>query len=252
MVWFLLVPGITSSSSSTVNCRVNKSIYTAMFRKTLYAKAYWIIPWIWLFCTESKGRHPHFSKESFWHKMHCFSQIWQNYFCWYYKLFHFFLPSSSAQHFYLWYKDENSVREINILLKTRNNQRLWSAGNNNGKWKCFGSNAVLCASYMIDGPNTHDQMPSDRASTCAWSNCVTWIPLIPSGSPNECSLHTCDASIITTWRLGLRAALVALNKCVNNSPWHKLKIGPSRPHFEGLCKCPMFYFCSRLADQLNS
>ena len=109
MVWFLLVPGITSSASSTVNCRVNKSIYTAMFRKTLYAKAYWIIPWIWLFCTESKARHPHFSKESFWHKMHCFSQIWHNYFCWYYKLFHFFLPSSSAQHFYLWYKDENRV-----------------------------------------------------------------------------------------------------------------------------------------------
>ena len=55
-----------------------KSIYTAMFRRTLYDKAYWIIPWIWLFCTESKG-HPNFSKESFWHKTHCFSQIWHNF-----------------------------------------------------------------------------------------------------------------------------------------------------------------------------
>ena len=88
--------------------------------------------------------------------------------------------------------------------------------------------------HMIDGPNTHDQIPSDRTSTCEWSNCVMWIPLIPSGSPNECWLHTCDARIITNWRLGLRAVLVAPNKCVNNSPWHKLKIGPTRPHSEGL------------------
>ena len=32
---------------------------------------------------------------------------------------------------------------------------------------------------------------------------------ILSGSPNECWLHTCRACVITTWRLGLRAPLVA-------------------------------------------
>ena len=61
--WELLCP-FTRSSKCQLWCY--KSIYTAMFRRTLYAKAYWIIPWIWLFCTESKG-HPNFSKESFWH-----------------------------------------------------------------------------------------------------------------------------------------------------------------------------------------
>ena len=30
-----------------------------------------------------------------------------------------------------------------------------------------------------------------------------------SGSPNECWLHTCDACIITIWRLELQAPLVA-------------------------------------------
>ena len=37
------------------------------------------------------------------------------------------------------------------------------------------------------------------------------IPFILSGSPNQCWLHTCDACVITTWRLVLQAPLVALN-----------------------------------------
>ena len=37
------------------------------------------------------------------------------------------------------------------------------------------------------------------------------ILFILSGSPNECWLHTCDACVITTWRLGLWAPLVARN-----------------------------------------
>ena len=32
-----------------------------------------------------------------------------------------------------------------------------------------------------------------------------------SRSPNECWLHRCEACVITTWRLALRAALVARN-----------------------------------------
>ena len=73
--WELLHP-FTHSSKCQLWCY--KGLHTAMFRRTLYAKAEGIIPWIWLFCTESKG-HPSFSKESFWHKTHCFSQIWHNF-----------------------------------------------------------------------------------------------------------------------------------------------------------------------------
>ena len=38
-----------------------------------------------------------------------------------------------------------------------------------------------------------------------------YIPFILSGSPNECLLLTCDACVITNWRLVLRAPLVARN-----------------------------------------
>ena len=40
-------------------------------------------------------------------------------------------------------------------------------------------------------------------------------PFILSGSLNKCWLHTCDACVITTWRLGLRAPLVACNYLKN-------------------------------------
>ena len=48
-----------------------------------------------------------------------------------------------------------------------------------------------------------------RRSKCTWLNCILCIPLILSESPNECWLRTCDACVITSWRLGLRAPLVA-------------------------------------------
>ena len=54
---------------------------------------------------------------------------------------------------------------------------------------------------VIEGSNARD-------------HCVLCIPFILSGSPNHCLLHTCDACLITTWRLGLRAPLVARNKFV--------------------------------------
>ena len=79
-----------------------------------------------------------------------------------------------------------------------------------------GPNALLqhCALrkfYVTDGQNTRDKITRDRRSKRAWSNCVFCIPFILGGSPNECWLHTCDACVITTWRLGLRAPLVACN-----------------------------------------
>ena len=44
----------------------------------------------------------------------------------------------------------------------------------------------------------------DRIAFCAFYSFF-------SGSPNECWLHTCDACVLITWRLGLRAPLVAGN-----------------------------------------
>ena len=90
---------------------------------------------------------------------------------------------------------------------TRSNQRLGGAGDNDRRSKRFCSNAVLCAKFHVTDGQDFEGWRSKRA----WSNCVLCIPFILSGSPNECWLHTCDACVITTWRLGLRAPLVACN-----------------------------------------
>ena len=75
---------------------------------------------------------------------------------------------------------------------------------------------------VIDGQNMCDQITSDRRSKREWSNHVLCIPfMILSGSPNECWLHTCDACIITTWRLEyLRAPLVTRKEVLKLSPVH--------------------------------
>ena len=62
----------------------------------------------------------------------------------------------------------------------------------------------LCSAYVS----------CDSWSKHAWSDCVLCSPFILRGSPNECWLHTCHACAITTWRWGLRAPLVARNKCL--------------------------------------
>ena len=61
-------------------------------------------------------------------------------------------------------------------------------------------------------------------------NCVFGIPFILSGSPNECWVHTCDACVITTWRLGLPAPLVARKKSVQTIEcWKKKRCEMCRP-----------------------
>ena len=65
--------------------------------------------------------------------------------------------------------------------------------------------------HVTDSQNTRDQITRGRRLKRAWSNCVLCIPHILGGSQNECWLHICDACVITTWRLGLRAPLVAHN-----------------------------------------
>ena len=72
----------------------------------------------------------------------------------------------------------------------------------------------------------------DRRRKRRWSNCVLCIPSIIGGSPNKCWLHTCDACVITTWRLGLRAPLVARNNGLKIMKFHCL--GASDPVHAGL------------------
>ena len=64
---------------------------------------------------------------------------------------------------------------------TCNNQtRLRSAGDNDRS-----SSAMPCVKFHVrDSHNTRDRMTSDRRFKRAWSNCVTYIPYILSGSPN--------------------------------------------------------------------
>ena len=76
---------------------------------------------------------------------------------------------------------------------------------------CFVKWNALRTFHLTDGQNTSDKLTSDRRSKRTWLNCVLCIPFILSGSPNESWLHTCDACVITTWILGLRAPLVARN-----------------------------------------
>ena len=116
------------------------------------------------------------------------------------------------------------------MAKTSNNWRLWSAGDDGWRSnavKCFFSNTVLLHKFhLTDGWNMCDQIMWGRRSKCTWSNCVMCIPYILSTSPNECWLHTCQACVITTWRLGLRAPLVAHKKPVNGQCLAKMTICP--------------------------
>ena len=74
---------------------------------------------------------------------------------------------------------------------------------------------------VIDGPNARDQI-----GFCAFHSFLVEVILVPRATRlnltkkrralgtrmNECWLHTCDACVITTCRLGLRAPLVARNE----------------------------------------
>ena len=75
----------------------------------------------------------------------------------------------------------------------------------------FAPRCALRKFHVTDSQNTRDQITSGRKSKRAWSNCALCIPFTLSGRPNECWLHTCDACVITSWRLGLRTPLVARN-----------------------------------------
>ena len=80
---------------------------------------------------------------------------------------------------------------------------------NGQKSKRFSSNTVLCRGFKWQMVKTRMIRLRGVKGQNAWSNCVLCIPFILSGSPKECWLNTCDACVITTWRLGFWAPLVA-------------------------------------------
>ena len=145
-----------------------------------------------------------------------------------YKLFRSFLPFllNSALLFLIIVKMIVECKKDQYSIENKKKSKLVTEWGRQ-RWKMKMLLLQRCALrkfQVIDVPNTRDQILSDeRRSKCEWSNSFLWIPFILiSGSPDECWLHTCDACIIT-WRLKLRATLVALNKVVNNSPLHKSK-----------------------------
>ena len=98
---------------------------------------------------------------------------------------------------------------INI---TSNNQRLGLCGRQRSEVKTLLlQRCALRKFHVTDGQNTRDQTTRGRRSKRSWSICVLCIPFILSKSSNESWLHTCDTCVMTTWRLGLRAPLVARN-----------------------------------------
>ena len=103
------------------------------------------------------------------------------------------------------------LSKLKYIILTSNNETFRSVGDND--WR---SNhcALRTKFHESDSQNMRNHITSDRRSKRSWSYCVLCIPFILSGSPNQCWLHTCDACLITTWRLGLRAPLVARNKFV--------------------------------------
>ena len=90
-----------------------------------------------------------------------------------------------------WITRQCSLKRYCITNATSNNQRLRSAGDNDGRLKSFFSNAVLCVSFKWQmDRSTRVQITSDRRSKRAWSNCIMCIPFILNGSPTECWLNT--------------------------------------------------------------
>ena len=117
------------------------------------------------------------------------------------------------------------IHSICSLNYTRSNQRLGSVGDNDRRSKRFCSNTVLwllCLSFtwqadVLTVKTRFIRLRGVDRPKRAWPNCVLCIPFIFSGSSNDCWLHMCDACVITTWRLGLRAPFVARSEIIVDS-----------------------------------
>ena len=83
------------------------------------------------------------------------------------------------------------------------------------------SNWVLCIPFILSGRIVEvQQMPfSSPEPLGSFQDHVIKKRRALGTRKNECWLHTCDACLITTWRLGLRAPLVALVACNKFLNW---------------------------------
>ena len=108
-------------------------------------------------------------------------------------------------------KNHIMAQGYSSIIITSNIQRLGSAGDDR-RSKRFYSNALLCVRFtwqMVKTRVTRLRRVEGR-NACDQVRFFAFL-FILSGSPNECCLHTCDACVITTWRLGLRATRGARN-----------------------------------------
>ena len=116
-------------------------------------------------------------------------------------------------------KNHIMAQGYSSIIITSNIQRLGNAGDDR-RSKRFYSNALLCVSFtwqmvktrVIRLRGVEGRNACDHVTFCAFL-------FILSGSPNECCLHTCDACVTRTWRLELRAPLVARNNFIPFHGW---------------------------------
>ena len=113
-----------------------------------------------------------------------------------------------------WHRPSMGVARSGLLLQlltleTSNNQRLRRCARGRSKVKPLLLHGCgLHKFHVTDVQNTRNQLQVIEGPN-ARENCVKCIPFVLS--MRLCKLHTCDACVITTWRLGLQAPLVVRN-----------------------------------------
>ena len=106
------------------------------------------------------------------------------------------------------------IRTINIQQK-KEKRNHYSIIEQNTLSENYMENIIKCSHPKMTGQNDQQDesltgQVHDQAGHCPLTGRYFELCIL-SGSPNECWLHTCSTYIITTWRLGLRAPLVARN-----------------------------------------
>ena len=115
-------------------------------------------------------------------------------------------------------KNHIMAQGYSSIIITSNIQRLGSAGDDDRRSKRFYSNALLCVSFTWQTVKTRviKLRGVEGRNACDQVRFFAFL-FIRSGSPNECWLHTRGACVTRTWRLELRAPLVARNNFI---PFH--------------------------------
>ena len=121
-------------------------------------------------------------------------------------------------------KNHIMAQGYSSIIITSNIQRLGNAGDDRRRSKVqtlLLQRSALRKFYVTDGQNTGDKITKGKrvktrvimlgsAHSCSFLVAV---------QINECCLHTCDACVTRTWRLELRAPLVARNNFIPFHGW---------------------------------